>query len=39
MTLGLGTPAEIPQQIVGVTGQQLTSGIGSVSITGTSAST
>jgi hypothetical protein len=35
MTLGLGTPAEIPQQIVGVTGQQLTSGIGSVTITGT----
>ena len=35
MTLGLGTPAEISQQIVGVTGQQLTSGIGSVSIIGT----
>jgi hypothetical protein len=36
MTLSLGTPAEIPQQIVGVTGQQLTSGIGSVTVTGTS---
>jgi hypothetical protein len=35
MTLGLGTPSEIPQQIIGVTGQQLTSGIGTVSITGT----
>jgi hypothetical protein len=39
MTLGLGTPAEIPAQIVGVTGQQLTSGIGSVTVTGTSYST
>ena len=30
----IGTPTEIPSQIVGVSGQQLSSSIGSVTVTG-----